>query len=253
MKWIRKKTLEGKVLGGVFLNLGSTMTAEIAGNAGLDWVLMDMEHGPGDHQVLLAQLQAVESTPAAALVRIAWNELPRFKRTLDLGPSGIMIPWINGPDEARQAVSSMRYPPQGTRGVAGSPRAAGFSRNFKQYFQEANENLLTVVQIETQEAVSNVEAIAAVEGVDVLFIGPLDLSVSLGMVGDFEHPDFRSALQKVASAARKAGKAAGILLRGPEDLERAVSEGFTFLGIGSDGGLIAQGMPRLAAAFDQYR
>ena len=148
MKWIRKKTLEGKVLGGVFLNLGSTLTAEIAGNAGLDWVLLDMEHGPGDHQVLLAQLQAIESTPAVALVRIAWNELPRFKRTLDLGPSGIMIPWINGPNEAQQAVTSMRYPPQGTRGVAGSPRAAGFGRNFKQYFQEANENLLTVVQIE---------------------------------------------------------------------------------------------------------
>ena len=253
MKWIRKKTLERKVLGGVFLNLGSTLTAEIAGNAGLDWVLLDMEHGPGDHQVLLAQLQAIESTPAVALVRIAWNELPRFKRTLDLGPSGIMIPWINGPDGARQAVTSMRYPPQGTRGVAGSPRAAGFSRNFKQYFQEANENLLTVVQIETQEAISNIDAIAAVEGVDVLFIGPLDLSVSLGIVGEFEHPDFRSALQKVAAAAQKAGKAAGILLRGPADLERAVSDGFTFLGIGSDGGLIAQGMPRLADAFDQYR
>ena len=253
MKWIREKTLRRELMGGIFLNLGSSITAEIAGNSGFDWIILDMEHGPGDHQVLLSQLQAIEGTSAAALVRISWNMLPRFKRTLDLGPSGIMIPWINNADEAKQAVSSMYYPPQGARGVAGSPRAAGFGRNFKEYFKTANENVLTVVQIETKDAINNAEAIAAVPGVDVLFVGPLDLSVSLGIIGDFEHPNFRSALQKVSAAAEKEGKAAGILLREPGDIERAVSEGFTFLGIGSDGGLIAQGMPAIASSFNQYR
>jgi 4-hydroxy-2-oxoheptanedioate aldolase len=221
----------------------------MAGQAGFDWVLVDLEHGAGHQESLLHQLQALDATPAAGIVRIAWNEAPRFKRALDLGPSGIMVPYVNTAAEARQAAAAMRYPPQGVRGVARSNRAAGFGQEFDAYFAQANANLLTIVQIETAEAVENAEEIATVEGVDVLFIGPLDLSVSLGIPQQLTHPDFRTAVMRVIAASRQAGKAAGILLPTPEQIAPAVADGFTFIAVGSDGGLVASGMRNIAMAF----
>ena len=253
MKYLRQRALNGEVLAGAWLNLGSSLTAEMAGRAGFDWALIDLEHGVGDQVSLLHQLQALEATPAAGIVRIAWNEAPRFKRALDLGPSGIMVPYISTAAEARQAAEAMRYPPEGVRGVARSPRAAGFGQEFDTYFAEANANLLTIVQIETAEAVENAEEIAAVEGVDVLFIGPLDLSVSLGIPQQPAHPDFRAALNRVVAAARQAGKAAGILIPAAEQISPTVADGFTFIAVGSDGGLVAGGMRNIATAFAGYR
>lgn len=253
MKYLRQRALRGELLAGTWLNLGSSLTAEMAGRAGFDWVLVDMEHGAGDQHSLVHQLQALDTTNAAGVVRIAWNEAPRFKRVLDQGASGIMVPYVNTAEAARQAVAAMRYPPQGVRGVARSNRAAGFGQDFAAYFAEANENLLTVVQIETAEAIANVEEIAAVEGVDVLFVGPLDLSVSLGIPGQSTHPDFRAAIRRVIDAARKAGKAAGILLGSAEQIAPTVEDGFTFIAVGSDGVMVAQGMNALSAAFADFR
>lgn len=253
MKWLRQRALNGEVLAGAWLNLGSSVTAEMAGQAGFDWALIDLEHGAGDQERLLHQLQALDATQTAGIVRIAWNEAPRFKRALDLGPSGIMVPYVNTATEARQAAEAMRYPPQGVRGVARSCRAAGFGQAFDAYFAEANANLLTIVQIETAEAVRNAEEIAAVEGVDVLFIGPLDLSVSLGIPQQTAHPDFRAALNRVVAASRRAGKAAGILLPTPEQIAPTIADGFTFIAVGSDGGLVASGMRSIAAAFASHR
>ncbi len=253
MKTLRQRALQREVLSGTWLNLGSSLTAEIAGRVGFDWLLIDLDHGSGDEAHLLGQLQAIDSTPAAAIVRIAWNELPRFKRTLDLGPAGIMVPYVNTADEARQAVAAMRYPPQGVRGAARFTRAAGFAQEFETYFAEANAKLLTIVQIETPQAVANVEEIAEVEGVDVLFVGPLDLSVGLGIPQQLTHPDFRAALHRVAAAAEKAGKAAGILLATADQIAPTIADGFTFLAVGSDGGMVAGGMKNLAAAFGQAR
>ena len=253
MRYLRKRVLQGEVLAGTWLSLGSGLTAEMAGLAGFDWTLIDLEHGVGDHDGMVHQLQTLEATSAVGIVRIAWNEAPRFKRALDMGAAGIMVPYVNTEAEARLAVAAMRYPPEGNRGVARSNRAAGFGQSFETYFAEANANLLTIVQIETVEAVENVEAIAAVEGVDVLFVGPLDLSVSLGVPQQNEHPRFRAALQRVVKAAKQAGKAAGILLTAPEQIAPTVADGFTFIAVGSDGALVSAGMRRLVSAFGEFR
>ena len=253
MKWIRQRTLEGQLLAGTFLNLGSSLTAEIAGRAGFDWVLIDLEHGAGDRQNLLLQLQALEATSAAPLVRIPWNETPTFKRILDLGPSGIMVPYVSTREEARLAVASMMYPPSGIRGVASFNRACQFGEGFEQYFQKSNDELLSVVQIETREAVKNAAEIAAVERVDVLFVGPLDLSVSLGAPRQFDHPDFREALRHVVSCCKKTRKAAGILAAIPQLVGQYVEEGFTFIGCGSDGSAVTGGLKNFASAFEGFR
>jgi len=249
LKYLRERALQREVLAGTWLNLGSSVTAEIAGRAGFDWLLIDLEHGSGDEAHLLGQLQAIGATEAVGIVRIAWNEAPRVKRALDLGPGGIMIPYVNTAEEARRAVAAMRYPPEGVRGAARFTRAAGFSQDFDHYFAEANANLLTVVQIETPQAITQVEEIAAVNGVDVLFVGPLDLSVGLGIPQQYTHPDFRAALLRVSAAARSANKAAGILLASADQIAPTVADGFTFLAVGSDGGMVAAGMQSLRTAF----
>ena len=188
MKWIREKTLSGEWMGGTWLNLGSSLTAEIAGKSGFDWVLVDLEHGMGDRYELVTQLQAVDATPAAPLVRIAWNDATLFKRVLDLGVSGVMVPMVNYAEEARRAAAAMRFPPEGVRGVAKMNRSSDFGPGFGDYFQNANSHLFTIVQIETHTAIDHLEEIATVDGVDVLFVGPLDLSVSLGVPDQFDHP-----------------------------------------------------------------
>ncbi|HLM82975.1 MAG TPA: aldolase/citrate lyase family protein [Terriglobales bacterium] len=249
MKWIRERVLNGELMGGTFLNLGSSLTAEIAGLAGLDWLLIDIEHGAGGRHELLSQLHAVESTPAAPIVRIAWNDPVRFKRILDLGPSGIMVPYVQSAEEARRAVAAMRYPPAGVRGVASMHRACGFGSHLDEYLRSANSQLLTVVQIETEAAVDHADEIAAVDGVDVLFVGPMDLSVSLGRARQWDHPVFSAALNKVVTACRNAGKVAGTLVLGEEQIQRSVADGFSFLALSSDGALVAKGMGGIAAAF----
>ena len=221
----------------------------MAGRAGFDWLLLDREHGAGHEETLLHQLQAIDTTPACPIVRVAWNDATRIKLALDLGASGIMVPYVNTAEEARQAVAAMRYHPQGTRGVARFTRAAGFSMEFDTYFAEANESLLTIVQIETVEAVLHAEEIAQVEGVDVLFVGPLDLSVNLGIPQQLSHPDFRQAIRRVISAAKRAGKAAGTLLANADQIAPAIADGYTFIAVGSDGGLVANGLKNLVSAF----
>ena len=253
MKSIRGRVLGGELVIGTWLNLGSNISAEIAAQSGFDWLLIDLEHGSGNEADLVSQLQAVDTTETVSIVRIAWNETPRFKRTLDMGAGGIMIPYVSTADEARQAVSAMRYPPQGVRGAARFHRANGYGQQFESYFAEANEKLLTVVQIETAEAVANAEEIAAVEGVDVLFIGPLDLSVSLGIMGQMQHPEFRAAAKRVIDACKAHGKSPGILLPGADMIPAAVDDGYRFLAAGSDGSSVAAGMKTLVATFDTAR
>ena len=253
MKWIRERVLSGEWLGGTFLNLGSSLTAEIAGKAGFDWLLIDIEHGMGDRQELLAQLQAVEASAAAPVVRIGWNDFVLVKRVLDLGPSGIMIPYINSGEEAQRAAGALRYPPEGVRGVARLNRACGFGPEFSDYFQKANSHLLTVVQIETRPAIERLAEIAGVEGVDVLFVGPLDLSVSLGVPDQFDHPLVQDALARVAAACRQTRKAAGILVANEAQLKQVKALGFTFVALGSDGGIVVKEMRGIASLLRSLR
>ena len=250
---IRERALNRELCSGTFVNLGSSLTAEMAGQSGFDWILIDIEHGAGEHESMVTQLQAVSATPAVPIVRIANNDPPRFKRVLDMGASGIMVPYVSNAEEAEQAVASMRYPPRGIRGVAKLNRGSAFGSDFDDYFGRAHELLLTIVQIETQEAVNKIDEIASVDGVDVLFIGPLDLSVNLGIAQQFDHPTFLEAREKVSKAAEKAGKAAGILLMNGGQLDDTVEAGFTFVALGSDGGLVAAGMRQNAAEFDRHR
>jgi 2-keto-3-deoxy-L-rhamnonate aldolase RhmA len=238
----RQRVLAREYLCGTFLNLGSPMTVEVAGLAGFDWLLIDHEHGPGGQDVLLHQLHAAAATPAFPVVRIAANEAPRFKRVLDMGAFGVMVPYVNTAAEARAAVAAMRYPPHGVRGVAKFNRGAGFGGDFEEYYLHSHERLLGVLQIETEEAVANIEEIAAVDGADVLFVGPTDLSYNLGIRDQLESPRFVEILRKVSEAAKRHGKAAGILVHINALVPKVRELGYTFVALGSDGGAVRSGL-----------
>jgi len=245
MNFIRDRVMRGEPMFGLSCVLGSSLTVEMAGKAGFDWLWIDMEHGSGGEHTLVSQLQAASCTPAAPIVRIAWNEVPRFKRVLDMGAAGVIVPYVNTAEEAARAAGAMRYPPDGVRGVARFHRAAGFAREFDSYFAKANDNLLTVVQIETAEAVRNAEAIAAVAGVDVLFVGPMDLTTNMGISGQYDHSDFERAVDAVAEACRKHEKVPGAFPGRQESVEWFFRKGYSFLVVSSDGGLMAAGMKSL--------
>jgi len=238
VKDLKQRVLRGDTLFGCFLHLASPITAEIMGLAGYDWALIDLEHGPGGEHEAIGQMQALEGTPAAAIVRVESNARQRAHRVLDSGAYGVMFPRIDRADEACAAVAAMRYPPDGVRGVAFSNRACAFGTNFRAYLEASKDTLLTVVQIETPEAVANVDAIAAVDGVDVLFVGPSDLSQSLGILQQFDHPLYLGAIDRTAAAAARHGKRTGILLPKPDDVEFYRKRGYTFLASGSDGVLL---------------
>jgi 4-hydroxy-2-oxoheptanedioate aldolase len=244
----RRRILAREWLAGGWLNLGSPITAEMAGLAGFDWVLLDHEHGPGSDTTILHQLQAVAATPAAAFVRIAANDPARFKRVLDAGAHGVMVPFVNTAAEAEAAVAAMRYPPRGRRGVSRLTRANGFGADFEPYFAHAHEWLVTLPQIETAESVNHIDAIAAIDGIDVLFVGPMDLTTDIGITGQYEHPLCLEALKRVAAGARHAGKAAGILLANPAHVSLCRDLGYTFVALGSDGASASAGLRAAATA-----
>lgn len=253
MKNLKKRLQKGETLNGCWLNLGSSITAEIVSLSGFDWVLIDLEHGAGVEKDVLYQLQAIEHTPAAPLVRVESFEKQRIHRVLDMGAEGIMCPRINSAGEARQAVEAMRYPPEGKRGVAKMIRATGFGKNFDEYYREANENLLGVIQIETPEALAHLDEIAALDGVDVLFVGPADLSMALGIFGQFDHPRFKEALMSTREAAQRAGKATGILLFNPEDYPTYLNLGFRMIACGADATFVANGARAMAEKLNRFR
>lgn len=241
MNWIDRTRLSSEVLAGTFLNLGSSVAVEIAVAAGFDWVLLDLEHGSGTMTELRSQLLATRGSSAAPIVRIPSIDADLVKFVMDSGAAGVMFPYVADAVEAAKAVSTMKYPPTGARGVAQVIRATEYGRNWRAYLNEANQKSLVVVQIETPEAADQAEAMAAVSGVDVLFVGPMDLSVNLGHPGDFSQPGFLQHLNNVVSACQKHGKTAGILSR-PELVDQHKAMGFRFLALGSDSGAIVQGM-----------
>lgn len=242
MEYIRERALKGEFLAGAWLNLASSMTAEIAAMVGYDWMLIDQEHAPGDNLTLLHQLQAASRFPVAPIVRVPWVDRILFKKILDLGAAGIMTPYVQTAEEAKDVVRYGKYMPMGERGVAGSPRCMDYTTNFQKYFESANENLILIVQIETGLALDNAESIAAVDGIDVLFVGPLDLSISTNLRGMFEEPAYVENLKRVAAAAKKYGKACGILSPHTKWIPLLKELGFTFVACGSDSGFVVNGM-----------
>ncbi|MBN2764148.1 MAG: hypothetical protein JXR41_13735 [Bacteroidales bacterium] len=241
MKALKQKIQNGDTLAGTFLSLGSPVASEMIGQAGFDFVIIDLEHGAGNEQDALHQMQAMEAGTASAVVRVESHERQRVNRILDMGAEGIMFPRIKTLDEARQAVSALYYPPMGVRGVAKMVRASSYGQNFSQYHSMQKQDILGIVQVETEEILSCLDEIAALDGVDVLFVGPMDLSMAMGIFGDFAHPRLTEALKLTAEAARKAGKACGALLPKPELLPVWHGLGYRFFTGGGDLAFISGG------------
>ena len=252
MKNLKQRLKRGETLNGCWLNLGSSLTAEIVGHAGFDWVLIDLEHGAGTERDVLVQLQALESTGAGALVRVESAEPQRIHRVLDMGAEGIMCPKISNAADAQKVVNGLHYPPHGNRGVAKMVRATGFAQHFDQYYQEARNTILGVVQIETVGVLNHLDAVAEIDGVDVLFIGPADLSMELGIFGQFDHPRFKEALQETVNAAQKAGKSTGILFFNPADYQRYHDLGIRLIACGADATFVAEGARAMAKKLNDF-
>ena len=234
---------------GLWNSLSSYLTVEVIAGAGFDWVLLDMEHSPNDLPLLHTQLQAMMEYPESApVVRAPWNDMVMIKRLLDLGAQSLLLPYVQNAAEAANAVRYIRYPPHGVRGMAGTSRATRFGR-IGNYFARAHEELCLLVQVETREALDEIEAIAAVPGIDGIFIGPGDLSASMGHLGNLTHPEVIAAIDDAMRRIRKAGSAPGILTGDEKLARRWLDMGALFVAVGSDVGLLARAADALAGRF----
>ena len=245
---LRNRILGGETLFGCWSGLGSPLSAELLGRAGFEWVLVDLEHGAATESELLAHLTAIEATGTAALVRPQSGERLRIGRALDLGATGVVIPRLDSTDDAREAVSFLRYPPDGVRGVALLTRGARLGTVGHGDVATLNRDIVGIVQIESPGALRDAGEIAAVDGVDVLFVGPADLSHSLGVPGRFGEAIYQDALRRVVEACRANGKAAGILLYDHASFGPHLELGFTFVGVGADASFVVSGAAAALAA-----
>ena len=241
MKNLKQSVQSGDTLHGTWINMGSLVSAEIIGRAGFDWVLIDLEHGAGDEAIMYNQLQVLGGLDTTPIVRIDDITRPNVQHILDAGASGIMFPQIQTEKDAEAAVKMMYYPPRGTRGTARAVRAMGFGRTADAYVADLDKTVLGIVQIETVSALKHIDAIAAVEGVDVLFVGPFDLTTALGIFGQLDHLLYQHAIRDVSVAAKKHGKATGVLLRDPKEYHMYYDLGYRFLACGADGAFVRQG------------
>lgn len=249
---LRRRIHAGDTLFGAWASLGSPGSAELMGRAGLDWVVVDLEHGNTTEAELLAHLTAIELTGCAALVRPPSGERLRIGRALDLGAEGIVVPRLDTAEQVREAVTFLRYPPTGQRGVALLTRGARLGTVNHAGVAALNDDIVGIVQIESPLALEAADEFAATDGVDVLFVGPADLSHSLGIPGQFANPAYQHALRRVVAACRAHGKAAGILLYDPASFAPHLDLGYTFVGIGADVSFVNEGVKAaLAAAADR--
>jgi 4-hydroxy-2-oxoheptanedioate aldolase len=234
---------------GTFVGTAAPVTAEVCAAAGADWLLLDLEHGAGGEEQVRDVVPAAGAYGVPVVVRVESSARIRLGRVLDLGAAGVMLPRLDTADEVREALRHMRYPPAGDRGVATYNRACRFGLD-PGALDRADDAVLCVVQIESVRAVDQVEQIAALDGVDVLFIGPRDLSHDLGVPGDLAAPSFLDALHRVRSAATRHGKACGLLVSDGAAAAAKCAEGWTFVAIGSDSTLLAAA---LASQFGRAR
>jgi 4-hydroxy-2-oxoheptanedioate aldolase len=246
---LRTRIHAGETLIGVFSDLASPLAVELCGQAGFDWAVLDLEHGAATEADLLGLLYAAGVTSMTALVRPPSAERLRIGRALDLGAAGIMLPQLQSAAEVREAVRYLRYPPVGQRGVALRTRGADMGAlSHGDVSRVVNERVVGIVQVEAAGAVADADEIAALPEVDVLFVGPADLSHNLGVPGQFDHPTYLGALDAVVTACRAHGKAAGILIYDAAALPRHVELGFQFIGLGSEGSYVSAGARAMLAA-----
>lgn len=223
---------------GAWLVSAAPSTAEALGCVGFDFLVVDMEHTPIDMQQLVGILQAIAGTPAQAIVRPPWNDMVMVKRALDAGAQSLLLPFVQNADEARRAVAFTRYPPAGVRGVAAAHRGSRYG-TIPDYIQRAHEEICVIVQIETPTAFAQLEAIAAVPGVDSIFIGPSDLSASMGYPGDMGNPAVQNELRAGAQSCKRLGKPCGIVGANPEVVGKFLEYGFSWVAVGSDLAMMA--------------
>lgn len=230
---------------GLWLSMTSPVATEVVAGAGFDWVLVDMEHSANDLVDVVAHLRAAVGGSAEPVVRVPWNEPVLVKRLLDAGARSLLFPFVQSAEEARRAVAATRYPPKGIRGVAGTTRANRYGR-VKDYAKRVEDELCVLVQVETQQALGEIEAIAAVDGVDGLFIGPADLSASMGHLGNWQRPEIWQTIISAGGRIRKAGKAPGFLSAREDECRATLAAGFQFVAVGSDIGILARQSEALA-------
>lgn len=234
---------------GLWVGLADPYCAELAASAGFDWLLLDGEHAPNDLRTLLAQLQAVAPYASQPVVRPPIGDAVLIKQLLDIGAQTLLVPMVESAAQAAELVRAMRYPPQGIRGVGASLARASRWNNIPDYLAQADEQMCLLVQVENLAGLENLDAIAAVEGVDGVFIGPADLSAAMGHRGNPGHPQVQAAIEEAIARIRKAGKAAGIL-SGDERLARRYLElGCAFVAVGVDTSVLMRGLRNLAGTF----
>jgi 4-hydroxy-2-oxoheptanedioate aldolase len=236
----------GRPLAGMWVCSGSPLVAEICAGAGLDWLLIDMEHSPNGLESVLAQLQAVGASPVTPVVRVPIGDVVTLKQVLDLGAQNLLVPMVSSAAEAEELVAAVRYPPRGRRGVGSAlARSARWNR-VDDYLAHADEHVSLFVQIETAEGVEAAAEIAAVDGVDGVFVGPSDLAASMGLLGQQTHPDVTAAVMRTFDAVRRAGKPVGVNAFDPAAAQAYLDAGAAFVLVGADVALLARGSEALA-------
>lgn len=233
---------------GIWCSLGSALTTEVIAGSGAGWVLIDGEHSPNHLITIMSQLQVAAAFPCEAVVRLPSDDHNLIKQAMDVGARSLMIPNVRNVAQARAVVAAMSYAPGGIRGFSVAHRANAFGR-IAGYHANARAQQLLAVQIEDETGVANAAEIAAVEGVDVLFVGPGDLSTNMRAMGNPNAVHVQEAIRSVCNAAESAGKASGILAPAKSDADRYLADGFTMVAVGSDLGLLARGSDALIAAF----
>jgi 4-hydroxy-2-oxoheptanedioate aldolase len=233
---------------GLWSSLCSNIGAEIVADSGFDWLLFDTEHSPNELPGLLAQLQAVGRGTATPVVRAAWNDAVLIKRILDIGCQTVLIPYVENAAEAERAVRAVRYPPRGMRGVSAGSRASRYGR-VTGYLQKADAEIALLVQVETRAALQQLEAIANVEGIDGVFIGPSDLAASFGQIGNVQAPEVQTAIREAARRLGEVGRACGILTVNETEARRYIEWGYQFVAVGIDTNLLARSADALAKSF----
>ena len=233
---------------GLWLSTSNPIIAEMVGMTGYDWLVLDGEHSPVDIPMQLQQLQALNASSSAAVGRPPVNDATMIKQYLDIGFYNLLIPFIESKEEAEQAVAATRYAPAGIRGVAGMVRACGYAAT-PEFYEQVNDNITVLLQIESRKGVEAVDEIASVDGVDGIFIGPADLSAALGHLGNPTHPDVEKTIQYIHERATAAGKATGILAVNPDNAQRYLDMGFHFVAVGVDIITLRQGLISLRQRF----
>lgn len=238
---LKKNLREGKVCYGAWLATADASIAEVMAGVGFDWIIIDSEHSPFNLETLQHILMAFKGSETVPLVRVGWNDRVEIKRVLDMGGDGIVVPWVGSEDEARQVVAACRYPPVGSRGF-GPRRASDYYKNLdplEKYVQEANESVVVVIQIEHIDAVQRIEHILAVPGIDVVMLGPMDLSGTMGLLGQLDHPRVMAAIEHVMAEAKQRGLAVGVPIEAtPEVAADWIMRGSQFATLGEDVGFL---------------